>query len=414
MRSFALLLLRLLTAQQAVAQTTPPVVISGRHMPTHDIGRFTEFYEDKSGDTLPLATIQKQHFLPFAQKRNERTTNADQSLLVTWLRFRIRNANSTDTLRLFYDCWQGAVIKYYENNHLLAVGGHAVPRRNGSPNTSSVLLRIPAGQTYTYYVQTVSYIMGVLPTVSLIHTPEEAYKNTLENAYLEAPLLVGMAILTGCLLFMSLFAFYYYRLTGDKSYRYYGLYTFTGFYFALSAIDTRFGLDMLYLSSVALSPVSLSMFTLFYALFLDQLLSIRQRFPSLWSYLRVLLFILAIQQLMTLIEFVQGKLVFSDNTIYRYSLIPAGLITLLLFGALLRTKVPIKTYLVAGIASLLCITFLPMLLNGFLQNVPPESRYLSIILLFGDCWAYPSNRCVLPWLWPTGGGWSNWKTLPCT
>lgn len=355
-----------------MAQTPLPVVVSGRELPTHDIGQFTEFYEDKSGDTLPLGIIQKQHFLPFAQKRNERTTNADQSLLVTWLRFRIRNTNPTDTLRLFYDCWQGAVINYYENNHLLAVGGHAVPRRNGSPNTSSVLLKIPAGQTYTYYVQTISYIMGVLPTVSFIHTPEEAYKNTLENAYLEAPLLVSMAILTGCLLFMSLFAFYYFWLTRDKAYLYYNLYTFTGFYFAVSAIDTRFGLNILYLSTWAISPISLSLFTLFYALFLEQLLSIRQRFPSIWPFLCVLLLILAIQQLMSLIESIQGKLFFSNNTIYRYNLVPPVLTTLILLGVLIRSQAPIKKYLLAGIVSLICISFLPLMLNGFFQNVPPR------------------------------------------
>ncbi len=373
MKSVILLLLGLLSAQQVVAQTAPPVVISGPHISVHDIGQFTEFYEDKSDDTLPLVTIQKQHFLPFAQKRNERTTNADRSMLVTWLRFRIRNANPTDTIRLFYDCWQGAFITIYENNYQLARIGHGVLRQQGSPNTSSVLLRIPAGQTYTYYVQTVSYIMGVLPTVSFIHSPEEAYKNTLENAYLEAPLLVSMAILTGCLLFMSLFSFYYYRLTLDKAFLFYGLYTLTGFYFALSATDTRFGLNIVCLStSVITPPVNLSLFTLFYALFLEQLLSIRQRFPTVWQWLRVLLGILIIQQLMSLIESTQGKLLFSDNTIYRYSLVPAGLATLLLFCVLIQSRIPIKRYLLAGISCLLCITFAPMLLNGFIQNVPPR------------------------------------------
>lgn len=355
-----------------IAQTTLPVEIGSRELPTHDIGQFTEFYEDKSGDTLPLATIQKQHFLPFSQKRNERTTNADQSLLVTWLRFRIRNTNPTDTLRLFYDCWQGAIIKFYENNHLLAVGGHATVRRDGSPNTSSVLLRIPAGQTNTYYVQTVSYIMGVLPTVSLIYSPEEAYKNTLENAYFTASLLISMAILTGCLLFMSLFAFYYYRLTRDQAYLYYGLYTFTGFYFALSAIDSRFGLDLLVWSSFALSPVSLSLLALFYVLFLEQLLSIRQRSPKVWSLLRVLLLILALQEGLSLIEFIQGKLLFSTNLIYRYNLLPPVLTTLIGLVVLVRSQSPIKKYLQTGVISLIGIGFLPMLLNGFIQNIPPR------------------------------------------
>ena len=172
------------------AQTVPPLVIDGKQPPYLDISPYTEFYEDKSGDTLPFSAIRKQAFLPFSQKRNERTTNADHPLLVTWLRFRIRNANLTDTLRLFYDCWQGKFITVYENNRPIAYGGVGRPRRKGAPNTSAVLLRIPPGQQHVYYVESVSQIMSVLPIVSRLYQPEEAYKRTLENAYLESPLLL--------------------------------------------------------------------------------------------------------------------------------------------------------------------------------------------------------------------------------
>ena len=220
------------------AQPVPPVEV-GKLPPPRDIGPFTEFFEDTSGDTLSLPVIQRQRFQPFVRKRNERTTNAEQPLQVTWLRFRIHNTHSVDTIRLFYDCWQGLYINVYENNHRIAHVGIGVVRQKNSPNTSAVLLRIPPGQTYTYYVQSISQVMSVLPIVSLLYTPEDHYRTTLENAYFEAPLLVYISLLAGSFLFMSLFAFYSYWLNRDRVFLYYGLYTLTGFYLTLQHVDDR-------------------------------------------------------------------------------------------------------------------------------------------------------------------------------
>ena len=349
------------------AQTVPPLVIDGKQPPYLDISPFTEFYEDKSGDTLPFSAIQKQAFLPFARKRNERTTNADHPLLVTWLRFRIRNANPTDTLRLFYDCWQGKFITVYEDNRPIAYGGHGRPRRKGVPNTSAVLLRVPPGRQQVYYVQSVSQIMSVLPIVSRLYQPEEAYKRTLENAYLESPLLLVLALIAGSLLFMSLFAFYYYRLNRDKAYLYYALYTFIGFYLAVQHTDDRFGLDILRLPTI---PSSLLI--VFYTFFMGHLLALRQHQPRIWLVLKLLLGVVFIEEIWTVLEALTDSLFFSSNVFYRFKLIPAWVVTLVLIVALFRSQVSVKNYLIAGVMSLLCLVFIPQFLNPFVNNIPPQ------------------------------------------
>lgn len=283
-----------------LAQSLPPVEV-GKLPPPRNIGPFTEFFEDTSGDTLPLSVIQKQPFRPFAQKRNERTSNADKPLLVTWLRFRIQNTLPTDTIRLFYDCWQGFYINVYENNRRLAHVGVGVVRPKDSPNTSAVLLRIPPGQTYTYYVQSISQVMSVLPIVSLLYTPEDHYRTTLENAYLEEPLLVYLSLLAGSLLFMSLFAFYSYRLNRDRVFLYYGLYTLMGFYLTIQHVDDRFGLDMF-----RLPRLPLALLFVFYAFFMNQLLAIRSQQPHIWPWVKGLLGLAFVEIIWTGLEELTG------------------------------------------------------------------------------------------------------------
>lgn len=366
MRLFAAIFLYCLSLTLS-AQTVPSLIIDGQQPSFLDISPYTEFYEDKSGDTLSFSAIQKQLFLPFSQKRNERTTNADHPLIITWLRFRIRNTNPTDTLRLFYDCWQGKFITVYENNRPIAYGGFGRPRHKGVPNTSAVLLRIPPVQQHVYYVQSVSQIMSVLPIVSLLYQPEEAYKRTLENAYLESPLLLVLALIAGSLLFMSLFAFYYYRLNRDKAYLYYGIYTFIGFYLAVQHADDRFGLDVL-----RLPVIPASLLIVFYTFFMSHLLALPTQQPRIWLMLKLLLGVVFIEEIWTVLETLTDSLFFSSNVFYRFKLIPAWVVTLLLIAAIFRTQVSVKNFLLAGVMSLLCLVFIPQFLNPFVTNIPPQ------------------------------------------
>ncbi|OJW80685.1 MAG: hypothetical protein BGO59_35060 [Spirosoma sp. 48-14] len=352
------------TSLTLAAQSVPPVEV-GKQTPPRNIGPFTEFFEDTSGDTLPLSVIQQQRFRPFAQKRNERTTNAEQPLLVTWLRFRIQNTHPTDTIRLFYDCWQGLYINVYENNHQLAHVGVGVVRPKGSPNTSAVLVRIPPGQTYIYYVQSISQVMSVLPIVSLLYTPEAIYRTTLENAYLESPLLVYLSLLTGSLLFMSLFAFYSYWLNRDKAFLYYGLYTLMGFYLTVQHIDDRFGLDLF-----RLPRLPLALLIVFYAFFMNHLLAIRLQQPRIWPWVKALLGLAFVEIVWTGLEELTGVLFLSNNFLYRFKLLPAWLLLLLITLALIRSQVPIKKYLLVGVATLIVLAFVPQFLNPFVPNLP--------------------------------------------
>lgn len=216
-------------------------------------------------------------------------------------------------------------------------------------------------------MQSVSRIQSVLPIVSLLYAPEEAYRHVMENAYLEAPLLVTMALIAGSLLFMSLFALYSYRLNRDKAFLYYGLYTLFGFYLAIDHVDDRFGLDMLRLPTL---PSSLLI--VFYALFINYLLGLRQQQNRIWGVLVGLLGLVFLEEIWTSLETLSGTLFFSANAPYRYRLLPAVLVTGVLLIALIRSQSVLKKWLLAGVISLLILVFIPQILNPFVPNLPPR------------------------------------------
>src|SRR5687767_11119539 len=141
----------------------PPVVFHGNIVSEQpiDIGEWTYFYEDKSGDTLPLSVIQKKTFLPFSEKRNERTTHSDRSLQATWLTFTISNKHPTDTMDLYFYSGVSELTNVYQNNQSIGTAGvYKVPTVD-QPNRHFIPLKILPGDEQTYWVRSVILINPV-------------------------------------------------------------------------------------------------------------------------------------------------------------------------------------------------------------------------------------------------------------
>lgn len=114
----------------------------------------------------------------------------------------------------------------------------------------------------------------------------------------------------------------------------------------------------------------------FYALFLSTLLDLRHQQPTVWQITRLLMAVLVIQQVIAIIEMFSG-LWFVQNTYYLIG-DALGLITgLLLIGATVRSRSPLKAYLLTGGVSLFMISISP--LHGFLF-FPTVSADVSVFI----------------------------------
>ncbi|QHT67915.1 hypothetical protein GXP67_15345 [Rhodocytophaga rosea] len=368
----------------SVAFAQNPLVLHGKlNEPLTDLSAYTWFYQDNSGDTLPLSVIQARHFQPFSQKRNERTSFSERSVIVTWLRFTIQNTHPHDTLHLYHRTGMHSIITTYENNKLINHVGQIIPgglikgSKPRKPYRHETLLRIPPLATQTYFVRVVDFQVSIFPVSSEIHTPSESIENNYDHAVMHYPLLAAMGVLLGCLLFMSLYALYSFLLTHDRVYLYYFLYVFCSLLICFHSVDNRFGLRLLFQHYPTLNPyypgpLHPAVITIFYSLFIFKIAAIRlQSTLSIWA-VRIMLSILILQELISLMDSVRGWPLFENNMIYAYGLLPSGLTTLFLIGLVIKSRSPLRYYILAGILSLLCFTLLPMQINFNFADLSPQ------------------------------------------
>lgn len=388
-----LLLLLVFRLSVALAQEKPLVLPGKLLFPQMDIGAYTTFYEDRSGDTLPLSVIRQQRFRPFAEKRNERATFSDRSMMVTWLRFAIRNSHPTDTLRLFHDVWAHMETITYEDDRLISRGGIPSPvsrsdqeQQRGSTRFKTGLT-IPPLRQQTYYVRVIDYVLSATPILSTLYSPQASLQDVYKGVSGDYPLVVVMALLLGCLLFMSLYALYSFFLTRDRAFLYYAFYTITSSLIVFHGMDMRFGLGWLcpyypILNLYFPGPLHPGLITVFYGLFIINVLGIRLVPVHWYAVVKILFGVLLLQEGMALVESFVGKPLFADNTIYRYGVVPSGLTTLVLMGVVFRSNSSIRGYLLVGMSSLLSLTLVSVLFNPNPVDLPPSVGLFALFVPF--------------------------------
>jgi hypothetical protein len=386
------LLLSLFVLLSGTAIAQPPSWLAGQ-LPQGelDLAAFTWFYEDTSSVPLPLPQIRAKAFRPFIHKRNERHTTADRSRTVTWLRFSIQNTHPTDTLRLYHETGVHNRSVAYRYDRVIAQTGRqnwgglsrmSHPRR---PFRQEYLLVIPPATRYTYYVQVVDYVLSLTPILSVVSAPQANLEKNYEEAVRLYPLLLVMSLLLGALLLMSLYALYSLLLTGDLAFLYYVLYTCLAMLITFHNLDGRFGFNWLYPHFTKLHPYFPSELhpalpSFFYGLFVVRMIPIRTRFPKGYRVVVGLLAILALQELLSLVEASRDQLLFAANSYYRYGLLPAGLLTLVLMGLVAKSHSPLRAYLVVGMGSLVCFTMLSVLFNFHILQLPAQlDEFVNLI-----------------------------------
>jgi sensor histidine kinase YesM len=368
----------------AMAQPQP-AVFHGRPDTAEpiDMGPYTYFYEDKSGDTLPLSLIQQKTFRPFAEKRNERTSRSDRSLMVTWLNFKISNTHLSDTLNFYFFPGVASLVDLYQDNKLVRKAGTIKPPSPELPSRLMVPIIIYPGKSHTFWVRTVNYIMSPTPIYSKLFTEKASLTFLMkENTYVP-PYFMVMGILAGCLLFMSLYALYYYFIGRDKTFLYYALYVSSCFLQAFHSIDSRFGIGWLYpylpASGLPLSP---ALTFAFYLLFIRQILKPDLQHPVMKKILGAILIILLLQQLIITLEFFLGKLLFESSVYYTYMLVPSLVTILLLLVLIAKSRNQVKNYLLTGSLSLILLCLVPLVTNFYVHNLPPRIEIFVNMVAF--------------------------------
>lgn len=374
MRPPLILTLLVLNWAAAFGQEKSVLTLPGK-LPTAqmDIWPYTTFYEDHSGDTLPLSEIRRQQFRPFAEKPDGRTDFAKRTVLITYLRFTLRNTHPTDTLRVMHQTGTHGLITLYSDNQVVGQTGIGLPPQR-RPDRFALLLSVPPDTERTYMVRIMDYYWSPTPVWSKLSTiPASTATEFGIYAISKWVLLATMSLLAGCLLFMSFFALYSFLLTRDRAFLYYASYTLVGVLFTAHSIDYRFGFGMVFpiRMSDVLSPFPIALFGFIYTLFVAEVLALEEEFPLIWRLLKGLLFLMALQVSYSLAEFAYGKPFFLDSAVYVYSVVPAGLATCLLVIALLMSRSQILYYLLVGMVFLVGIGIIPGSLDLYFDNLSP-------------------------------------------
>jgi signal transduction histidine kinase len=391
-KAILLLIVGLSACLGGVAQPSSVVLNGNTYAPGPiDIGSWTYFYEDKSGDTLPLRVIRQKVFQPFGAKRNERSSRSDRSLQVTWLRFSVRNGHPADTLRFYFYPGVTMLTHVYLDDRLMGKGGLLTVPSPEHPNRHAIPLTIAPGREHTYWVRTMNLVNGITAVGAQLYTVAGALHLLRWEAKYYQPVLLVMALLAGCLLFMGLYAAYHYGLGRDQSLLYYTLYVACCLLAAAVHVDVRFGFGWLYphlpvsVLRPTAYPLSIPLINAFYLLFVVQLLDIKKRHPGMKKLLRGLLILLLVQQLIFAVELFYGKHLFAGNIYSLYVLLPPGVILLLLFGLIARSNSPVKRYLLSGSLSLVVISITPALSNLYVHHLPAG---LEVFINYLPFWSY--------------------------
>ena len=369
-----------------VAQKPPPFTVHGQPIIDHGISiePYALFYENPSGDTTqPLLEVVRQPFFPSSLASDRKAINARQmkrTSQVIWMQFQIKNTHTADTVHLWYGGGPHAYISLYLKDekilsHIGTAGICTVPL-NQPLGPFALPLIVPPGTTNHYFVRIADYLLLFADVTATIHTTQSYQSMLVKESENIKWLFFSMAMIIGCLLLMSLYSFYQFFLSRDKAFLYYALYAALAFCWMMEFANPRFELGLTPAFFPWLGhPWSFSfshILSLMYALFLTRLLSIPRQQPKLWRIVRNLMALLALLQVMVVVQLFTGLFITSAVLFYVIDALPALLMGVLMIIATLRSRSKLKPYLLIGEISLYIISLSPFHGVFFLQDVSPQ------------------------------------------
>ena len=372
------------------AHAQNPYVVSGTPAWQEglNIAENAVFFVDKTPEALTVNEVENQKFLPFNQKRNERTSESEVTIIRTWVRFKIKNISQTDTARLHLLTGGHHEIALYQAGRPIAKAGLNFSATHNIPASGYMPFMVPPDSTLTYYFRVTDYVISVTPVFVILHTAQTAVYNMAKTLMQEQVLFLLMSIFVGCLLFMAFYSIYHFWLTRDSIFAWYSLYVTTAAEIALTGLEDRFQLPLLHkLLTVPFGEnngqVTIAFAYLlpaFYIIFISKITGIPKQLPRTWLILKTLVCILVAQQVLGIYQIFTGNLFYS-NTYYQHALLSLPISTLVLLYGTIRSQSPVKYYLIAGLGFFIFLIFAPLYINFFAEDLYRYPELEAIINL---------------------------------
>ncbi|MEO7044714.1 MAG: 7TM diverse intracellular signaling domain-containing protein [Ferruginibacter sp.] len=332
-----------------------------------DIADNCLFFEETGNKALSFDEAKVQHFIPYVKKLREQKFS-NRPLIIQWLKFTIQNTSDKDTVDLSISTVH-YFTKLYNNNKLIGVSGAYEVNPNDQNDITSEFdkerlpIIIPPNTSINYWFRTEDRQNQLIPPQILLETKVSAMTENLKSGFTARYLFLILAGMTGCFLFIGIFAAYNYYLYRHVSFIWYICYTIAAFFSGLHWMDIRLGLKMFSpLVHDIIFSVFIYLIPVLYSFFIGSMLQLNVHFKKGWLVVKLLVMVCILQMVLQLLEVRFGWFPFNINY-YGIILTPFAIILLNIYLLILtvKSKDPVKWFLFTGIVSLLVLWCMPLL-----------------------------------------------------
>lgn len=356
------------------------IVLKGQ--PTWDKGMpifdYCSFYEETGDEAMDFATIKKQAFVPFSDSLRK-THFTRRPLIIQWMQFTIRNQSATDTIFLKLNFGGHYFSRLYNPDGLIAKSGIYETSVKGYNKSAFSLILTPTS-TQKFWIRTEDRQGQFSPLWISLETPLSFFRTGLQSAQINRLLFLLLAMLTGCLFFITVFAGYQYFLYKDKAFLWYMAYTIAAAFAGLFWIDIRhaFGLFSSFFHDLIFS-IFLFTIPVLYTLFIGKILGLPQQFKKTWMIVKILIIVACLQMLIEFITTRTGRFFFTNYYAYFVSMIPVAVLNIVLLVLTALSSNKVKWFMFGGLLSMLVLWCMPLLV---FPNIDFLEGTINMVLIF--------------------------------
>ncbi len=332
-----------------------------------DIADNCFIYQEKGDTALSFNEVKKQDFVPFRNEWHQQKLS-NRPLIIQWKKFTVRNTSSTDTLNLSLSTVH-YFTRLYTDNELIAKSGAYETRGYHPPNSTGGYDRgrlpviVPPLSTITYWLRTEDRQNQLIPPLIYLETRFTGFAGEVESTFAARYLFLVLACMTGCFLFIGIYAAYNYYLYRHTAFLWYICYTISAFFSGLHWMDIRLGMFMFSpLVHDIIFSIFLYLIPVLYSFFIGSMLQLHIHFKKGWILVKLLVLISIIQMLLEFIEVRFDWFPFNKNYYGTFlNIAPLVLLNIVLLILTAKSKDSVKWFLFTGICSLMILWCLPVL-----------------------------------------------------
>ena len=332
-----------------------------------DIADNCFIYQETTNTALSFEEAKKQIFVPYRNEwRQQKFGN--RPLIIQWKKFTVRNTSATDSVNLSISTVH-YFTRLYTGDELIARSGAYETRGFHPPGSTAAYDRgrlpviVPPQSSVTYWLRTEDRQNQLIPPIISLETPFTGMAEEVKSGFSARYLFLILGCMTGCFLFIGIYAAYNYYLYRSVSFLWYISYTIGAFFSGLHWMDIRLGMFMF---SPLLHDIIFSIFLylipVLYSFFIGSMLQLHIHFKKGWMLVKLLVLICITQMLLEFIEVRFDLFPFNKNYYGIFlNITPLILLNIVLLILTAKSKNPVKWFLFTGIFSLMVLWCLPVM-----------------------------------------------------